>query len=192
MQIARLTRVVRAKRAVRCETWRVFKRRCGLRASFYFRTTNWAVRGHHLQTCVCRRFLCFVSFSPLEKETKCRHAQWLIVVSKRLQHQTRTGTRRTSPASSANDRPCRHAQWPIHRAKQETPTSNSHGRTQNQLRLQRQRQTLPPRTVANPSREARDSNIKPAQSRAKPPASPKHQPQTLTKMRPEGDLAKAN
>ncbi len=27
-----------------------------------------------------RRFLCFVSLSPLDKEMKCRHAQWLIVI----------------------------------------------------------------------------------------------------------------
>jgi hypothetical protein len=29
-----------------------------------------------------RRFLCFVSFSPLEKEMKSRHGQWLIVPNK--------------------------------------------------------------------------------------------------------------
>src|ERR1700743_2401613 len=46
---------------------------------------------------VCRRFLCFVSFSPLEKEMKCRHAQWLIVLSKKIQHITRLGQSRTTP-----------------------------------------------------------------------------------------------
>jgi hypothetical protein len=29
-----------------------------------------------------RRFLCFVSFSPLEKEMKSRHGQWLTVLKK--------------------------------------------------------------------------------------------------------------
>jgi hypothetical protein len=29
-----------------------------------------------------RRFLCFVSFSPVEKEMTCRHAQWLTVIKK--------------------------------------------------------------------------------------------------------------
>src|SRR5580698_11475187 len=45
---------------------------------------------------VCRRFLCFVSFSPLEKEMKCRHAQWLIVTSKKLQGRPGDDLRRTT------------------------------------------------------------------------------------------------
>src|SRR3954467_6605254 len=31
---------------------------------------------------VGRRFLCFVSLSPLDKEMKSRHGQWLIVLKK--------------------------------------------------------------------------------------------------------------
>jgi hypothetical protein len=74
--------------------------RVDLRARFYFRTTGGTMRGHSLRAGVCRRFLCFVSFSPLEKEMKCRHAQWLIVISKKIRHITRSGKSRTARAPS--------------------------------------------------------------------------------------------
>jgi hypothetical protein len=79
----------------------VFSRRLSLRARFYFRTTGWTVRVRHLQASVCRRFLCFVSLSPLDKEMKCRHAQWLIVLSRKLQHRTRGSSSRTAPEPQA-------------------------------------------------------------------------------------------
>src|ERR1700722_10894541 len=41
---------------------------------------QWFARWGHLIQIVERRFLCFVSLSPLDKEMKCRHAQWLIVI----------------------------------------------------------------------------------------------------------------
>src|SRR5471032_3102461 len=41
---------------------------------------QWSARWGHLIQIVGRRFLCFVSLSPLDKEMKCRHAQWLIVI----------------------------------------------------------------------------------------------------------------
>src|SRR5471032_1380294 len=41
---------------------------------------QWSARWGHLIQIVERRFLCFVSLSPLDKEMKCRHAQWLIVI----------------------------------------------------------------------------------------------------------------
>ena len=41
---------------------------------------QWSARWGHLKQIVGRRFLCFVSLSPLDKEMKCRHAQWLIVI----------------------------------------------------------------------------------------------------------------
>src|ERR1700744_3711990 len=66
-----------------------------LRAPFYFRTKGRTVRERRLQASVCRRFLCFVSFSPLEKEMKCRHAPWLIVIRKKIQHITRDEPSRT-------------------------------------------------------------------------------------------------
>ncbi len=46
---------------------------------------QWSARWGHLKQIVERRFLCFVSLSPLDKEMKCRHAQWLIVI-KNLAH----------------------------------------------------------------------------------------------------------
>jgi hypothetical protein len=57
-----MERAVRAKRAVPLETWWVFKCALGWRARYYFRTTNWTVRGHYLNAGVCRRFLCFCFF----------------------------------------------------------------------------------------------------------------------------------
>jgi hypothetical protein len=46
---------------------------------------QWSARWGHLKQIVERRFLCFVSLSPLDKEMKCRHAQWLTVI-KNLAH----------------------------------------------------------------------------------------------------------
>ena len=43
---------------------------------------QWIARWGHLIQFVERRFLCFVSLSPLDKEMKCRHAQWLIVIKR--------------------------------------------------------------------------------------------------------------
>src|ERR1700722_363083 len=57
-----MERAVRAKRAVPLATWWVFKCALGWRARYYFRTTNWTVRGHYLNAGVCRRFLCFCFF----------------------------------------------------------------------------------------------------------------------------------
>ncbi len=41
---------------------------------------QWSARWGHLIQIVERRFLCFVSLSPLDKEMKSRHGQWLIVI----------------------------------------------------------------------------------------------------------------
>src|SRR5271156_1463742 len=41
---------------------------------------RWSARWGHLIQIVERRFLCFVSLSPLDKEMKSRHGQWLIVI----------------------------------------------------------------------------------------------------------------
>ena len=41
---------------------------------------QWSARWGHLIQIVGRRFLCFVSLSPLDKEMKSRHGQWLIVI----------------------------------------------------------------------------------------------------------------
>src|SRR6202046_508133 len=41
---------------------------------------QWSARWGHLEQIVGRRFLCFVSLSPLDKEMKSRHGQWLIVI----------------------------------------------------------------------------------------------------------------
>ncbi len=41
---------------------------------------QWSARWGHLKQIVGRRFLCFVSLSPLDKEMKSRHGQWLIVI----------------------------------------------------------------------------------------------------------------
>src|SRR5260370_32951911 len=64
---------IREKEGFKCPSvWRV---PCYLRAKslgLHARDTNSPVVG--------RRFLCFVSLSPLDKEMKCRHAQWLIVL----------------------------------------------------------------------------------------------------------------
>jgi hypothetical protein len=46
---------------------------------------QWSARWGHLIQFVERRFLCFVSLSPLDKEMKSRHGQWLIVI-KNLAH----------------------------------------------------------------------------------------------------------
>jgi hypothetical protein len=100
IQKERLTWIVRAQRAVPHEARWVFNRALIWRARFYVRTTGGAVRGRYLRAGVCRRFLCFVSFSPLEKEMKCRHAQWPIALSKKLRHQTcesESGTLKTKP-----------------------------------------------------------------------------------------------
>ena len=41
---------------------------------------QWSARWGHLLQIVERRFLCFVSLSPKDKEMKSRHGQWLIVI----------------------------------------------------------------------------------------------------------------
>ena len=54
-----------------------------MRRACFWGTTTLSL--HALDTYVPiveRRFLCFVSFSPLEKEMKSRHGQWLIVQKK--------------------------------------------------------------------------------------------------------------
>src|ERR1700744_3622321 len=78
-----------------------FESRVELRGRFYFRTTGGVERGRSLLAGVCRRFLCFGSFSPLEKEMKGRPAQGLIVLSKKLRHGTRESASRTARAWKA-------------------------------------------------------------------------------------------
>ena len=42
---------------------------------------NWDLHARDTNSPVVgKRFLCFVSLSPLDKEMKCRHAQWLIAI----------------------------------------------------------------------------------------------------------------
>src|ERR1700744_2703114 len=98
--------------------------RVGLRAPFYFRTTGRAVRGHSLLAGVCRRFLCFVSFSPLEKEMKCRHAQWLIVISNKIQHITRSDLSRTPLQHITREGESRTTRHQPHPALSKTTTQN--------------------------------------------------------------------
>src|SRR6202044_2749773 len=73
-------------------------------------------------------FFASVSLSPLDKEMKCRHAQWLMRLSKKLQHITRSGSSRTAQTSSASDPPCHRNEVPprtvANETKQETPTYN--------------------------------------------------------------------
>ena len=58
-----------------------FKHPSVWRAPCYLRAKNLGLHARDTNlSIVGRRFLCFVSLSPLDKEMKCRHAQWLIVI----------------------------------------------------------------------------------------------------------------
>jgi hypothetical protein len=148
IQMASSPWAMRAKRAVPRKAGWVFESTWALRVGFYFRTTNWPVRWHSLRASVCRRFLCFVSFSPLEKEMKCRHAQWLIVLNKRLQHETRKGSSRTAQNPNRDRQPL-------------------------SKKLQHKTRKGSGKTTQNPNREP---HILPPHSHQQPPPSPPLRP----------------
>ena len=69
---------------------------------------QWSARWGHLKQFVERRFLCFVSLSPLDKEMKCRHAQWLIVIKKKANIKpalTYAAATRHRPSTTAGSAP---------------------------------------------------------------------------------------
>ncbi len=90
---------------------------------------QWSARWGHLIQIVERRFLCFVSLSPLDKEMKSRHGQWLIVIKNLANIEpaltsaaaTRHRPRPRPPPPPAAPRPLKtpsangnnHAQWSI-------------------------------------------------------------------------------
>src|SRR5471032_2428616 len=77
---------------------------------------QWSARWGHLIQIVERRFLCFVSLSPLDKEMKCRHAQWLIVIKNIANIEpalTSAAATRRRPSPPDIEMKCRHAQWLI-------------------------------------------------------------------------------
>src|ERR1700693_6302664 len=82
------------------------------RATFVPKTPSLHARDTNLPI-VGRRFLCFVSLSPLDKEMKCRHAQWLIVIKNRdniSRAQVCGRTPRPRPTERALKPPSAHAQ----------------------------------------------------------------------------------
>src|SRR5271154_3738547 len=77
---------------------------------------QWSARWGHLKQIVGRRFLCFVSLSPLDKEMKCRHAQWLTVIKNIANIElalTCAAATRHRPSPTDIEMKCRHAQWLI-------------------------------------------------------------------------------